>query len=290
MWNAVKTTLLLATLTGMVVVVGGLIGGTFGMIIAFVFAIAMNMGAWWFSASIALKMSGAQEVTPEEAPELHRMVEELAMRANMPKPRVAIIDDPVPNAFATGRGPNDGVVAATTGIMQMLTHDELAGVMAHELAHIKNRDTLISSIAATVAGAIAMIADMAMWSAIFGMFTGGEEEEGGGLGELVGGMLMIIVAPIAAMIVQMAISRTREFGADAEGARILGDPLPLARALEKLENANNHMAMRVNPGAAHQYIINPLHGGGIAGLFSTHPNTTERINRLRAMNSTTVYA
>ncbi len=290
MWNAVKTTLLLATLTGMVVVVGGLIGGTFGMIIAFVFAIAMNMGAWWFSSSIALKMSGAQEVTPEEAPELHRMVEELAMRANMPKPRVAIIDDPVPNAFATGRGPNDGVVAATTGIMQMLTHDELAGVMAHELAHIKNRDTLISSIAATVAGAIAMIADMAMWSAIFGMFTGGEEEEGGGLGELVGGMLMIIVAPIAAMIVQMAISRTREFGADAEGARILGDPLPLARALEKLENANNHMAMQVNPGAAHQYIINPLHGGGIAGLFSTHPNTTERINRLRAMNSATVYA
>ncbi len=288
MWNTLKTTLLLGTLTGLVMLVGGLLGGQVGMIIAFVLAIAMNMGAWWFSASIALRMSGAREVTPEEAPELHRMVEELAIRANLPKPRVAIIDSPVPNAFATGRGPRDGVVAATTGIMQMLTYDELAGVMAHELAHIKNRDTMISSVAATIAGAISMIADMAMWSAIFGMFSG-DEEEGGGLGELFSGLLMMIVAPLAAVIIQMAISRTREFGADAEGARILGDPLPLARALEKLENANDHMAMQVNPGMAHQYIVNPLHGG-LAGLFSTHPNTQERINRLRAMTDQVVLA
>ncbi|NJO06672.1 MAG: zinc metalloprotease HtpX [Chloroflexaceae bacterium] len=290
MWNTVKTTLLLGALTGLVVVIGGWLGGTTGLIIAFVFAVAMNMGAWWFSDSIALRMSGAQEVSPAEAPELHRMVAELAQRANLPKPRVAIIDSPVPNAFATGRSPERGVVAATTGIMQMLTYDELAGVMAHELAHIKNRDTLISSVSATIAGIITFVADMAMWSMIFGMFTGGnDEEEGGGLGELFGGILLIILAPIAATIIQLAISRTREYGADAEGARILGNPLPLASALEKLELASQRMVMHVNPSTAHQYIVNPLHGG-VAGLFSTHPNTQERISRLRAMAGRTVTA
>lgn len=282
--NMVKTAALLGGLTALVVVIGGALGGTFGMIIAFVLAVLMNMGAWWFSGSIALRMSGAQEVTPEEAPELHRMVEELSVRAGLPKPRVAVIDTPMPNAFATGRDPQNGVVAATTGIMQMLTYDELAGVMAHELAHIKNRDTLISSISATIAGVITIVADMAMWSMIFGMFMGGDdEEEGGGLGELFGGMLLIILAPIAATIIQLAISRTREFGADAEGARILGDPLPLARALQKLEHGNSELATHINPSTAHQYIVNPLHGGGITKLFSTHPATEERINRLQEL-------
>jgi len=274
LWNTTKTTLLLAALTGFFVFVGGALGGTSGMVIALLFAVTINMAAWWFSDKMALKMSRAREVTPAEAPELHRMVEVLAQRAGIPKPSVHIIDSPAPNAFATGRSPAKGAVAVTTRITQVLNRDELAGVIAHELAHIKNRDTLISSIAATFAGAISMIADMAIWSMIFG---GGDEEEGAG-----GGIMMLFLAPIAALIIQMAISRSREFVADAEGARILGDPQPLADALRKIESSVKQRPMEVQPATSHLYIINPVFGG-LAGLFSTHPATEKRIAKLQEM-------
>jgi len=285
--NNVRTVLLLGLLTGLFMFIGSALGGTGGMMFAFLFAVLMNMGAWWFSDSIALRMSGAQEVSPEEAPDLHRMIERLSQNAGIPKPRVYLIDSPMPNAFATGRSPEKGAVAATTGIIEMLSRDELAGVMAHELAHIKNRDTLISSLAATFAGAIGMLADMATWALIFGGFGGGDDEEGGGIGDLAGGLLMLFLAPIMALLIQMAISRSREFVADAEGAKILGDPLPLASALAKIEgwkHQSHEMGYQsdVRPASAHQYIINPLHGG-LMGLFSTHPATEERIERLRAL-------
>jgi heat shock protein HtpX len=281
-WNTTKSTLLLAGLTGLFVVIGGAIGGQTGMIIALVFALVMNMGAWWFSDSLALRMSGAREVSPAAAPELHAMVAALATRASLPKPRVYLIDSEAPNAFATGRSPAKGAVAVTTGIARLLTRDELAGVVAHELAHIKHRDTLISSIAATIAGAITMLADMAMWGMMFAGLSGDDGEEEGGLAGMLGGLLMIILAPIAAMIIQMAISRSREYLADAGGARILGDPLPLASALEKLEWAAGRMPMQTSPATSHLYIVNPL-AGGLAGLFRTHPATEERIARLRAL-------
>jgi heat shock protein HtpX len=226
-------------------------------------------------------MSGARLVEPADAPELHRMVEALAERAGLPKPGVYLIETDAPNAFATGRSPSKGAVAMTTGLMRLLNRDELAGVIAHELAHIKHRDTLISSIIATVAGAITMLAEMAQWALIFGGLGGAsDEEEGGGLGELAGSLVMIMVAPIAALLIQMAISRAREFTADAGGARILGDPLPLASALEKLESAASRSPTAVNPATSHLYIVNPVLGG-LAGLFRTHPATEERIARLR---------
>lgn len=281
-WNTVKTTALLGLLTGLFVLIGGAVGGQVGMIIALVFAVAMNMGAWWFSDKLALKMSGAREVSPAEAPELHQMVEVLSGRAGIPKPRVYIIDSETPNAFATGRSPAKGAVAVTTGIARLLTRDELAGVVAHELAHIKHRDTLISSIAASVAGAVTMLADMVIWGMIFAGLSGSDEEEGGGIGEMVGGILMAILAPIAAVIIQMAISRSREYLADEGGARILGNPLPLASALEKLEWAAGRVPMQASPATSHLYIVNPL-VGGFAGLFRTHPATQERIARLRAL-------
>lgn len=281
-WNMFKTTALLALLTGLFVVIGGALGGQVGMVIALVFAVAMNMGAWWFSDKLALRMSGAQEVTPEEQPELHRMVETLSVRAGIPKPRVYIIESETPNAFATGRSPAHGAVAVTTGIARLLNKDELAGVVAHELAHIKHRDTLISSVAASIAGAISMIADMAMWAMIFGGLGGSDEEEDGGMAGMVGGFLTMILAPIMAMIIQMAISRSREFSADAGGAQILGDSLPLASALEKLEWAAGRVPMNASPATSHLYIVNPMMGG-LAGLFRTHPATEQRIARLRAM-------
>ncbi|MBC8162928.1 MAG: zinc metalloprotease HtpX [Roseiflexaceae bacterium] len=281
-WNNLKTGVLLAAITGLFIVIGSAIGGTGGMLIAFGLAVALNMGAWWFSSSLALKMSRAQPVSEQEAPEFHHMVEQLAQRAALPKPGVYIIEADMPNAFATGRSPKHGAVAVTTGLMRMMTRDELAGVVAHELAHIKHRDTLIASVAATVAGAITMLADMAMWAMIFGGLGGSDEEEGGGLAEMVGGVLMIFLAPIAAMIIQMAISRAREYSADAAGAQILGDPLPLASALAKLESLRGHTPSHVSPAASHMYIINPL-VGGLGGLFRTHPATEERIARLRAL-------
>jgi heat shock protein HtpX len=280
-WNTAKSTLLLAGLTGLFVLIGGALGGQTGMAIALVFAIVMNMGAWWFSDSLALRMSGAREASPAEAPELHAMVESLAARAGLPKPRVYLIDSETPNAFATGRSPAKGAVAVTTGIARLLTRDELAGVIAHELAHIKHRDTLISSIAASIAGAITMLADMAMWGMMFAGLSGDDGEEDGGLAGMLGGVLMIILAPIAAMIIQMAISRSREYLADAGGARILGDPLPLASALEKLEWASSRVPMNASPATSHLYIVNPM-VGGLSGLFRTHPATAERIARLRA--------
>jgi heat shock protein HtpX len=273
----------MAALTGLLILIGSAIGGTGGMVIAFLFAVLMNMGLWWFSDSIALRMSGAREVSREEAPDLHRLVEMLAERASLPKPRVYRIESPAPNAFATGRSPEKGAVAVTSGIMDILTRDELAGVIAHELAHIKNRDTLVSSIAATMAGAIGMIADMAMWGMMLGGFSGDDEEGADGLA---GGLLTIILAPIIALIIQMAISRSREFGADEGGARIMGDPEPLARALEKLEAWSHGRAnaiQHVNPGTAHLYIVNPLAGGGLIGLFRTHPPTVDRVAKLRAL-------
>lgn len=282
-WNTFKVTLLLAALTGLFIFIGSALGGQTGMFIAFGLAVLMNMGAWWFSDKLALKMSGAQEITPAEAPDLHRLVEQLAERAKLPKPAVYMIDSDAPNAFATGRSPSKSAVAVTRGIMHLLNRDELAGVIAHELAHIKNRDTLISSVAATIAGAITMLADMATWAMIFGGFGGSEDEEEGGLGELAGSLVFIIVAPLAAMLIQLAISRSREFSADATGARILGDSLPLANALEKLERGTDRHPLEVNPAASPLYIVNPLRGGGLVGLFRTHPATAERVARLRAM-------
>lgn len=281
--NTVKTTVLLASLTGLFLVIGGAIGGQSGMVFALLLAVAMNMGAWWFSDTVALKMSGAREVTATELPDLHNLVGTLAQRANLPKPRVYLIDNMAPNAFATGRSPSKGAVAVTTGIMGLLTRDELAGVIAHELAHIKNRDTLISSIAATFAGAISMLADMVMWGMIFGGFGGSdEEEEGGGMAGMAGGLLTLILAPISAMLIQMAISRSREYTADATGAQILGNPLPLATALEKLEAMVHQRPMDVRPATSHLYIVNPILGG-LGSLFRTHPETAKRVAKLRAM-------
>lgn len=281
--NTVKTTVLLASLTGLFLVIGGAIGGQSGMIFALLLAVAMNMGAWWFSDTVALKMSGAREVTATEMPDLHNLVGTLAQRANLPKPRVYLIDNMTPNAFATGRSPSKGAVAVTTGIMGILTRDELAGVIAHELAHIKNRDTLISSIAATFAGAISMLADMVMWGMLFGGFGGSDEEEdGGGMAGMAGGLLTMILAPISAMLIQMAISRSREYTADATGAQILGNPLPLATALEKLEAMVHQRPMDVRPATSHLYIVNPVLGG-LGSLFRTHPETTKRVAKLRAM-------
>ena len=277
LWNTMKTTLFLGLLTGFFMLVGGMIGGRTGMLFAFFLAAAMNIGMWGFSDKLALRMSGARPVTAEEEPELHRLLNVLALRAEIPKPALYIIDSDSPNAFATGRSPAKGAVAVTTGIRRLLSREELAGVIAHELAHIKNRDTLISSIAATFAGAISMIADMAFWGMLFG---GGDEEEEGGMA---GGLATLILAPIAALMIQMAISRSREYAADASGARILGTPLPLASALESLEAAVQRQPMQVNPATSHLYIVNPMIGGGMLRLFRTHPETEKRVAALRAM-------
>lgn len=280
MYN-LKTVLLLGALTGLFLVIGKLLGGQTGMVIAFFFALAMNFFAYWFSDKMVLSMYGAKEVSYEEAPWLHQMVENLARKAGIPKPKVYIVNMHVPNAFATGRDPNHAAVAVTTGILDILNEDELKGVLAHELGHIKNRDILISTIAATIGGAISMIAEMAFWSNLFG---GHDEEEGGGIGGIIGSFLLFILAPIAAMIIQMAISRSREFAADKAGAEISGCPLCLAKALEKLEMAAKQLTpiaeKEVNPGTAHMMIVNPFKGDFFAKLFSTHPPTQERIQRL----------
>lgn len=282
--NTLKTVLLLGALTGLMVLIGGLLGGRGGMVFAFGLAIVMNLGSWWFSDSIALRMSGAREVSEAEVPSLHRLVEQLAANAGIPKPRVAVIDSEMPNAFATGRSPEKGVVAVTTGILSRLSRDELAGVVAHELTHIKNRDTLTASIAATIAGAISMVANMAQWSLLFG---GYRDDDDNPLG-IIGVLLSIIVAPIAAVIIQMAISRSREFAADEGGAHIAGNPNYLADALIKLENwSHNERSQAIahhdlKEATAHQYIVNPLRGG-LSSLFRTHPSTEERVERLRAM-------
>ena len=278
--NTLKLTALLTALTVLFMLIGRAIGGTGGLLLAGSLAVAMNFGAYWFSDRLVLTMSGARPAHPGEAPWLHEMVARLAERAGLPMPKVYVIESETPNAFATGRSPSTGVVAVTTGITRILTRDELAGVIAHELAHIKHRDTLLSAVEATFAGAIAMIANIGQWALIFGGLGGDDEEEGGGL---FGSLLLIIVAPIAATLIQLGISRAREFQADAGGARILGDPLPLASALEKLEWAAQRVPMHTSPATASLYIVNPLSGRSLMKLFSTHPPTTDRVARLRAL-------
>jgi heat shock protein HtpX len=279
MTNVLRTTVLLAALTALFLVIGGAIGGNQGLFIAFVFALLMNFASYWFSDKIVLSMYGAREVSLNEAPDLYRLVQRLAQRAGIPMPRVYIIPSDAPNAFATGRNPQHGAVAVTEGILRMLDTDELAGVLAHELGHIRNRDTLIMTVAATLAGAITMLAHMAQWGAIFGFGRRDEEDSGGG--GILGLLFMAILAPIAATLIQLAISRSREYFADSTGAAVAGSPSGLARALEKLHYASQRLPMDANPATAHLFIVNPLTGGSLVNLFSTHPPIEERIRRLR---------
>ncbi len=283
--NTMKTTFLLALMTVLIILIGRALGGQQGMVLAFVLAGVMNLGSYWFSDRIVLAMYKAQEISPQEHPGIHQIVAELAQNAGIPKPRVYLIEDDSPNAFATGRNPQHAVVAVTTGIMRILSREELRGVLAHELGHVKNRDILIGSIAATMAGAIMMIANMARFAAIFG---GGRSsnEEGGGGGGIIGMLVLTIVAPIAAMLIQMAISRSREYLADASGAQFSQSPLSLASALEKLQRASQQIPMAdPKPATAHMFIVNPLSGRSLMNLFSTHPPIEERIARLRGMRT-----
>ncbi len=281
MENRIKTVLLLAGMTVFLIVIGRLLGGRTGMYLAFILALGMNFFSYWFSDKIVLKMYGAQEVTPADAPQLHQIVAELAQEAGIPKPKVYIIPDDSPNAFATGRNPEHAAVAATEGIMRLLTPVELKGVLAHEIGHVRNRDILISTIAATMAGAIMILADMARFGAIFGL-GGRDNEEGPGI---VGILVMSIIAPIAAMLIQMAISRSREYLADETGAHLAHNPESLARALEKLSLGVQRAPMDASPATAHMFIVNPLTGSSLMNLFSTHPPLEERVARLRAMRS-----
>lgn len=279
--NTLRTTLLLAGLTALLLVFGQALGGHTGMLIALIVAAAMNLGSYWYSDKIVLAMYRARAATPDQAPVLYGVVRELATRAGLPMPRVYLIDNEAPNAFATGRNPQHAAVAATTGLIRLLSREELSGVMAHELAHVQHRDTLIGAVAATVAGAIAMLANMAQWMLLFGGVGRSDNNEGGG--SILGSIVMMIVAPLAASLIQMAMSRSREFAADARGAAICGNPLWLASALRKLDHANQRIAMPTaesHPAAAHLFIINPLKGRNVAQLFSTHPPTEERIRRL----------
>ncbi len=281
--NTIKTVFLLTLLTVLFILVGQALGGRGGMLMAFMLAMVMNLASYWFSDKIALQMSGAREVSEEESPDLHGLVAELATYARLPKPRVYLIESDSPNAFATGRDPQHAAVAVTTGILRILSRGELAGVLSHELGHVKNRDTLIATMVAAIAGAITMLANMAQWAMMFGGFGRRDGEEGEGAGGLVGGLLMIILAPIAATIIQLAISRAREYEADATGARIMGDPNSLANALEKLEAGVKYRPMlTANQATAHLFIVNPF-SGGLSGLFSTHPPIEERVSRLRKM-------
>ncbi len=280
MENRIKTVLLLAGLTVFLIFMGKILGGRQGMYIAFILAVGMNFFSYWFSDKIVLSMYRAQEVSPAEAPQMHQIVEELAREAGIPKPRIYIIPDESPNAFATGRNPQHAAVAATEGILRLLTPAELKGVLAHELGHVLNRDILISTIAATLAGAIMILASMAKWGAILGF--GRDDDEGPGF---LGIIIMSIIAPIAAMLIQMAISRSREYLADETGAHLAHNPESLARALEKLTLGAQRVPMDASPATAHMFIVNPLTGGSLMNLFSTHPPLEERIARLRAMRS-----
>jgi heat shock protein HtpX len=282
MGNVLKTGFLLAVLTCLVVLVGQAVAGQQGMLIALVMALVLNVASYWFSDKMVLAMYRAQPVDEAAAPELYSMVRNLATRTGIPMPRVYIIPTDTPNAFATGRNPEHAAIAVTEGIMRILGREELEGVLAHELAHVKNRDTLIMTIAATLAGAITYLAHMAQWAAIFGGSRRDSDEEGHG-GGMFGALAMAILAPIAAMLVQLAISRAREFHADASGAKIAGKPWGLASALEKLDQASKVLPMEATPATAHLFIVNPLSGGTLRSLFSTHPSTEERVARLRAM-------
>ncbi|UFS70998.1 zinc metalloprotease HtpX [Geomonas sp. RF6] len=278
--NRLKTTLLLTLLTLLMVAMGNALGGKTGMVFAFAMACATNFFSYWFSDKIVLRMYGAQEVGEHEHPAFYGMVRRLAIQAGLPMPRVYIIPSDSPNAFATGRNPDHAAVAATEGILRILSPAELEGVMAHELAHVQNRDILVSTIAATFAGAISMVGNMLQWGAMFG--AGRSDDEEGG--SIVGTLAMAIVAPIAAMLIQMAVSRSREYLADEGGARICGNPLALAGALNKLHNYSHMIPMQeARPASAHLFIVNPLTGSSLMNLFSTHPPMEERIARLEAM-------
>ena len=283
MANLMKTGVLLAALTVLLVLIGGALGGQNGMVMAFVLALVMNFGSYWFSDKIVLAMYRAQPVDEAAAPALHRIVRTLATRAGIPMPKVYIIPGEAPNAFATGRNPQHAAVAVTEGILRIMSEEELEGVLAHELSHVQNRDTLIMAIAATLAGAITYMAHMAQWAMIFGGGRRDSDEEGSGGGGLVGGLLMIVLAPLAATLIQLAVSRSREFQADATGAQMAGQPWGLAKALEKLEVASKVAPMNATPATAHLFIVNPLTGGGWTTLFSTHPPIAERVARLRAL-------
>lgn len=280
--NRLKSVALLAALTALLLWAGQALGGGGGLLIALVFAGAMNIGAYWWSDKLILRMYSAQEVTASEVPELWSMVQNLATRAKLPMPRVYIIPEEAPNAFATGRNPENAAVAVTQGLMRMLDRDELEGVLAHELAHVRHRDTLVMTVTASLAGALSMVANMAMWGALFGAGDGDEEEGGSPFA----GLLGVMIAPFAATLIQLAISRSREFMADQLGAELTRNPLGLARALRKIENWSQAVPMTAgSPATAHLFIINPFAGGGLAKLFSTHPSTEARIERLEAMVS-----
>ncbi len=278
MGNQLKTTLLLGSLTGVIILIGRYFGGSSGMVIAFIFALLMNVGSYWFSDKIVLKLYKSRQLSSQEYPELYSLVSRLSQSASLPMPKIYLIPSESPNAFATGRNSQHAVIAVTQGILRLLNSSELEGVLAHEIAHIKDRDILISSIAATLAGVIMMIASMARWAALFGGFGGSDDDDGGILGFVV----LAFLAPLAALIIQLAISRSREYLADSTGARIAGNPLGLASALEKLDYASKKIPIKANPATSHLFIVNPLSGKSLMSLFSTHPPTAERIARLRS--------
>lgn len=279
MSNTIKTTILLAALTGLLMAIGNYFGGQQGMFLALILAAVMNFGAYWFSDKMVLAMFRAQEVSPAEAPYLHSIVEGLARRAGVPKPRVYLIPTRAPNAFATGRDPAHAAVAVTEGLLGLLNQAEVEAVLAHEMAHVRHRDTLISAIAATLAGALTMMAHWLRWMAFFGGMGRDDEERSRGLEMLV----LAIVVPIAAMIIQLAVSRSREYAADAAGAALSGNPLALASALQKLDQAAHAMPMEANPATSHLFIVNPFSGASLLRLLSTHPSTEDRVARLQAM-------
>ena len=278
MGNQIKTALLLAVMTVFIVFIGQLLGGRHGMVLAFILAAGMNFFSYWFSDKIVLKMYRAREISPQQAPELYTLVEELTRKAGLPMPKVYIIPQESPNAFATGRNPENAVVAITEGLLNMMSKDELQGVIAHELAHVKNRDILIGTIAATMAGAVMILANIARWSAFFGG-TGDDSDEGG-LG-ILGVIVVSILAPIAAVVIQMAVSRSREYLADSTGSTFTGNPEGLAGALEKLGAYSRRLPMNASPQTAHMFIVNPLSGKSMMQLFSTHPPLEDRIAKLR---------
>lgn len=283
MGNRIRTTILLAVMTALIIWIGQYFGGQQGMIIALLIAAGMNFFSYWFSDKIVLKMYRAREVSPQQAPEVFEMVKTLTGNAELPMPKVFVIPKEAPNAFATGRNPEHAVVAVTEGLLNIMDHDEVKGVLAHELAHVKNRDILIGSIAATMAGAIMVLANIARFSALFGG-RGGDSNRGGGA---IGLIAMSIMAPFAAMIIQMAISRSREYLADSTGARFAGSPEGLANALEKLGQYSKRIPLNANPSTAHMFIVNPLSGRSMMSLFSTHPPLAERIARLRGNTAET---
>ena len=286
--NTFRTTILLAVLTALLVWIGDMLGGRQGAVIALVIAGGMNFFSYWFSDKIVLKMYGGQEITANDDPELYGLVSDLATRAGLPMPKVYLIPEETPNAFATGRNPQHAAVAVTQGIRRILNKRELAGVLGHELSHVVNRDILVSTIAATLAGAISYMAQMAQWAMIFGGNRDRDDEGGGS--NIFGLIVMMIVAPLAAMLIQMAVSRSREYGADAGGAKITGDPLALASALKKLHIGSQQIPLQASPAAAnataHMFIVSPLTGRSMAALFSTHPPMEERVRRLEEMART----